>query len=105
MKFTSQALEAKKKFFTPEFAEMLGKYVTESDPFTLSEDRPRAFRVSGCKVVEAGKETQTTALVFWKTETRTEQLAIQFEIQNRNGKWLIDNIYNDKNNLHELLNH
>ena len=105
MKFTADALKEKSKFLTPEFAALLGKFVTESDPFTLSQDKPRAFRVGGCKVNRAGEKTEVTALVFWKDQTKTEQLPIRFDMAKQDDKWLINNIYGDKQNLRELLNH
>lgn len=105
MKFTPESLQPREKFFTPELTKLLRKLVTESDPFTLTtNDTPKAFRVSGCKVVDANK-TNVGVLIFWRDETRTEQREIQVEAVKQNDKWLVNNIYNDQVNLQNNLNH
>ena len=104
IKFTPENLKQKEKFLSPDLSKLLQKLVTESDPFTLTDDVPRAFRTAGCTVV-AGDKTIVEVLVFWRDETRTEQRKIRVETVKRNDKWLIDNIYNEQINLQNNLNH
>lgn len=104
MKFTPENLKAREKFLTPEFSKKLGKFMTQSDPFTLTEDFPKAFSISGCNAIDANK-TDVRVLLFWRDDTRSEQREIHAEAVKQNDKWLIDNIYNDQINLESILNH
>lgn len=104
MKFTEANLKPREKFLSPELTKLLQKFVTESDPFTLTDDLPKAFRVSGCSVTDANK-ADVGVLLFWRDETRTEQREIHVETVKQNDKWLINNIYNEQANLQNNLNH
>ncbi|MEO6335154.1 MAG: hypothetical protein ABIO91_09235 [Pyrinomonadaceae bacterium] len=76
----------------PHFFESLRKSTPSSDPFTRTADLPKAFRVGECRLIEPGRRVSFNVLLFWKTDTRTEQRAIAVETQNVDGKWLIDSI-------------
>lgn len=105
MKFTPETLQPREKFLTKELTTLLRRFVTDSEPFTLTtNDAPKAFRVSGCKVIDANK-TDVGVLLFWRDDTRTEQREIHAEVVKENGNWLINNIYNDQVNLQNNLNH
>lgn len=104
MKFTPENLHAREKYLTPEFSRKLGKFMTQSDPFTLTEDFPKAFSISGCNALDANK-TAVRVLLFWRDDTRSEQREIYVETAKGNGKWLINNIYNEQTNLESILNH
>jgi hypothetical protein len=105
MKFTPETLQPREKFLTTELTKLLRRFATESDPFTLTtNDAPKAFSVSGCKVIDANK-AEVRVLLFWRDESRSEQKEIHAEVVNQNGKWLINNIYNDQSNLQNNLNH
>ena len=94
MTFSPEHLEARKAYLTPQFYDQLKDAQTIGDPFTQTEDLPKAFRVSECRVVEPGKHTSLKVLLFWKTDTRSEQRPIQVESVNINGKWLVDSVAN-----------
>jgi hypothetical protein len=64
----------------------------EIDPFVLTNDFPKAFRVGECKVVEPGRRTQFEVLLFWKDDVRSEQRTIKVETENVGGRWLIRSI-------------
>jgi hypothetical protein len=104
MKFTAENLKAREKYLAPDFARLLQKFVTDSDPFTLSEDAPKAFRVGSCKAVAPDK-TEIQVLLFWKDDARSEQREINVEAVKQNDKWLINNISNNTSNLQNILNH
>jgi hypothetical protein len=105
MKFTPENLQAREKYLTPDLARLLQKFLTDSDPFTLSapDDVPKAFRIGGCKVVAPDK-TELQVLLFWKTDERSEQREINVEAVKQNDKWLISNISSNTSNLQNLLN-
>jgi hypothetical protein len=106
MKFTPENLQARAKYLTPDLTRLLQKFVTDSDPFTLTpgDDLPKAFRVGGCKAI-APEKTELQVLLFWKDDARSEQREIKIEAARQNDKWLINNIYNNTSNLQNILNH
>lgn len=105
MKFAPESLRARAQFLTPKFNNLLQKFVTESDPFTLTtNDPPRAFSISGCQVADQTR-ADVRVLIFWRDDARTEQREIRAEVVKRGDQWLIDNIYNEQVNLRNTLNH
>jgi hypothetical protein len=94
MSFSPENLRTREKFLTPELAASLRGRPAGPDVFTTgSTDYPKAFRVGGCQVADPAK-THVEVLLFWKTDTRTEQKTIRVEAVKRNDKWLIDKIAN-----------
>ena len=86
--------KAAREIFDAEYFKSLQGLQTESDVFTTgNSDFAKAFRVGGCKVVEPSK-TNVEVLLFWKTDTRSEQKAINVEVIKQNDKWLINKILN-----------
>jgi|GEM_PF-589684 len=106
MKFTAENLQAREKYLTPDLARLLEKFLTDSDPFTLSVavDVPRAFRVGGCQALAPDK-TELQVLLFWKDDARSEQRELKVEAVKQNDKWLINNISNNTSSLQNILNH
>ncbi|MDQ3798402.1 MAG: YbjP/YqhG family protein [Acidobacteriota bacterium] len=106
MKFTPENLRAREKYLTPDLARLLQKFLTGSDPFTLTpgDDLPKAFRVGGCKTVAPDK-TELQVLLFWKDDARSEQREIRVEAVRQSEEWLIGNISNNTSNLQNILNH
>jgi hypothetical protein len=92
MKFSPENLRLRERFLTPEYAASLRNESTEADVFTVnSNDYPKAFRAGGCRAAAPDKVV-FEVLLFWKTESRTEQRQIEVETIKRNDKWLIDKI-------------
>lgn len=94
MKFTEENLNQRQKFLSSDFFKALKGERINGDPFTTgNEDYPKAFRVGGCKVVDPAN-TSVEVLLFWKTDTRSEQKEITAEVVKQGDKWLINKIYN-----------
>ena len=94
---TDQDIVARQKYLTPAFFEsrrelLLHGYPPETDPFTGTQDRPKAFRIGECKVVQPGKETEFQVLLFWKYDKQSEQRPIAVGVENQDGKWLIKSV-------------
>ncbi|HVF29319.1 MAG TPA: hypothetical protein VNA22_00040 [Pyrinomonadaceae bacterium] len=79
-------------YLTPRLNDDLQTAQWAADPFTQTEDRPKAFRAGECRVVEPGRRVQFQLLLFWKTDSTSEQQAIAVEAEKLNGKWLIDHV-------------
>jgi hypothetical protein len=92
MRFSPENLRLRERFLTAQFVASLQNLQTDADVFTTnSTDYPKAFRTGGCRVVSPEK-TEVEVLLFWKTDTRSEQKAIRVEVVKQNGRWLIDKI-------------
>lgn len=91
--FAKDDLEKRKRYLTPRFfAELVAAAPIVVDPFTRTDDPPKAFRAGECRVVEPGRRVTFDVLLFWKTDTRTEQRSISVDAENHEGRWLIDNV-------------
>ena len=94
MQFAPEKLKQRERFLTEELIKSLPNAPTDRDPFTLTDDVPRAFRVGGCEVAEPQKRVIFGVLLFWKTDTRSEQREIKVEAVRLGDKWLINKISN-----------
>ena len=95
MAFTAENLEQRRPYLTTRFYDELKTRSVNGDPFTqTADDPPKAFRVGECRVVEPGKRTSFEVLLFWKTDTRSEQRPIRVEIEKTDGRWLVDSVAN-----------
>jgi hypothetical protein len=92
MTFSLESLERKKDYLTPEFYQRLKIDHQTFDPFTRTDDLPKAFRVGECTVAESGKRVTFDVLLFWKSDTRTEQRSIPVHVEKVGERWLIENI-------------
>ena len=92
MKFTPESLKPLERFLTPEFRQTVSGAKEGTDPFTTgSDDIPKAFRVGDCREITA-ERTESSVLLFWRTDERTEQREIKVETVDRNDTWLVNNI-------------
>ena len=92
--FSKGELEMRRRYLTPRFFDELQSSPPVVDPFTGTGDPPKTFRAGQCRVLEPNRRVSFELLLFWKTDTRSEQRAIAVESENRDGKWLIDKITN-----------
>ncbi len=97
--FSEEDLNARRNYLTPEFLVSVRDPPRDVppgvDPFTRTDDPPKAFRVGSCHLVEPGKRTRLEVLLFWKDDVRSEQRSIVVETEQRDGKWLIDRVSQD----------
>ena len=82
----SKSSEMFEKFVAAEYRSQTSSSV---DPYVLTSDFPKAFRVGECRVVEPRKRTQFDVLLFWKDDVRSEQRSIKVDTENIGGRWLI----------------
>ena len=93
MKPSEEYLARREKFLTAGLRDVVSKNLADTrDYFTGTDDYPRAFRVGGCEVAAPDK-TVFSILVFWKTDTRTEQREIKVEAVRENDRWLINKTF------------
>lgn len=92
LKTDAESLKKIREFLSPRlFDELSGQSGAARNYFTRSEENPRAFRVGGCEALSAGK-TVFGVLLFWRSETESQQKEISVETVKQNGSWLIDKV-------------
>ena len=95
MHFSPDALAAREKFLTPEFAESLKASPAGIDPFTrTADDPPRAFSIGTCRPADGRAEF--TVRMLWKSDTRSEQRDLRVVTVKRGEKWLVDSISDER---------
>jgi hypothetical protein len=92
MKFSAEGLKHREKFLTPEFAKAVAGSPEGTDPFTTgSDDIPKAFRVGDCREISP-ERTESSVLLFWRSDDRTEQREIKVEALDKNDTWLVNKV-------------
>lgn len=84
--------KARERYLTPRYFASLATYPENgSDPFTLTTDYPRTFKLAECKVASPS-DIDLKIQVYWRDDTKTEQQAVQANFVKRDGKWLLDGV-------------
>jgi hypothetical protein len=92
MALSAESLAPKKKFLTDSLFSTLAQATPGSDPLTTGDtDFAKAFRVGGCRVVNPDT-TDVEVILFWKTDTRTEQRELHVDVIRTNGEWFVNGI-------------
>ncbi|MEZ5427915.1 MAG: DUF3828 domain-containing protein [Pyrinomonadaceae bacterium] len=92
MRPSAENLKLRAEYLTPELKAKLEKQEGPVDYFTATDDYPKAFRAGKCEVIEPGKRVRFQILLFWKTETRSEEREISVDAVKQNDGWLIDQV-------------
>lgn len=91
---SAEGFEKRREFLTDELKRKLeGQNETATDYFTQTDDYPKAFRVGACEIINENK-ILVEVLLFWKTDTRTEQREIRVEVVKEKNKLLINQVQN-----------
>ncbi len=94
MKMSPENLKLREKFLSPELYRTLSaKPAGDTDYFTETADLPKTFRVGTCKA-ESPDKAIFQVVLFWKTETRSEQRSVNVEAVKENDSWLINKVSN-----------
>ncbi|MDQ2746758.1 MAG: hypothetical protein M3T96_05810 [Acidobacteriota bacterium] len=85
-------LKLRERFLTADLKDLVSKNLADKrDYFTATDDYPKAFRIGECRIAAPGK-TVFGVLLFWKTDTRTEQREVTVETVKQDNKWLVDKV-------------
>jgi len=92
LKPSEESIEARSIGLTERFAAKLRTEKPESvDPFTLTEDYPRAFKLGACEAKADGSVVLEVQLL-WRDKDMTKQESVDALMVEKDGKWLIDGI-------------
>jgi len=89
---TIENLEVRKKYLTPQLFQSLSEKLPQKDYFTDSDTAPKAFRVAGCREVDADT-TDLGVHLFWKPDDETSiQKEVEVETEKQGDDWLINKV-------------
>lgn len=92
MRPSAENFKAREKYLTPRYFASLATYPESGvDPFTLTTDYPRTFKLAECKVASPS-DIDLKIQVYWRDDTKTEQQAVQANFIKQDGKWLLDGV-------------
>ncbi|MEQ1762865.1 MAG: hypothetical protein ABL984_06965 [Pyrinomonadaceae bacterium] len=92
MKSSAEGIKRREKFLTPELAKAAAASAEGTDPFTTgSDDIPKTFRVGDCREISP-ERTESSVLLFWRSDDRTEQREIKVEAIDKNDTWLVNKV-------------
>lgn len=87
----AESVREREEFLTDELKQKMPNEAA-NDYFTQTmEDFPKAFRVGECQTI-APDRVAFEVLLFWKTDTRTEERRIMVGAAKENEKWLVDKV-------------
>ncbi len=96
MKFTKENLNKRGEYLTGELRRKLENLPEdERDYFTQTSDYPKAFRIGECRVISPDK-TVFQIVLFWRTDTRSEQREVFAETVKQKNEWLINSVSDKK---------
>lgn len=65
----------------------------QSDPYLLTNNFPKSFRVAECNT-QSSEKTNFNVILLWHDGSRSEQKNIRVETLRNNGSWLISKVSN-----------
>jgi hypothetical protein len=96
LKPTEESLKARSAALTGAFASRLrAENPQRIDPFTLTEDYPRAFKFGGCEARKDGA-VELEVQLLWRDQNVTKQESVYAIMTKNDGRWLIDGIVRRK---------
>lgn len=92
MKATSENLKARQKFLTPRYFEMLsGADLGDKDPFTMTSEFPRTFKIGECRE-DPPASVDLQVQLYWRDDESTVQREVTASIVKQNDTWLLDSV-------------
>lgn len=84
--------KARERYLTPRYFASLAAYPeTVRDPFTLTTEYPRTFKLAECKAASPSSIDLKIQL-YWRDDLKTEQQEVQANFVKQDGKWLLDGV-------------
>ncbi|HRI03843.1 MAG TPA: hypothetical protein PLL77_08885 [Pyrinomonadaceae bacterium] len=92
MRPSAENFKARERYLTPRYFASLSAYPeTVRDPFTMTTEYPRTFKLAECKAASA-TDIDLRVQIYWRDDTKTEQQEVQANFVKQDGKWLLDGV-------------
>ena len=92
MKPGTDNFKARERYLTPRYFASLATYPEAvRDPFTLTTEYPRTFKLAECKAASPSSIDLKIQL-YWRDDLKTVQQEGQANFVKQDGKWLLDGV-------------
>ncbi len=92
MRPSADNFKARERYLTPRYFASLASYPENgADPFTLTTDYPRTFKLAECKAASP-TDIDLKIQIYWRDDLKTEQQEVQANFVKQDGKWLLDGV-------------
>ena len=92
MKPGTDNFKARERYLTPRFfASLAAAPKSDLDPFTLTTDYPRTFKLAECKAASP-TDIDLKIQIYWRDDLKTEQQEVRANFVKQDGKWLLDGV-------------
>jgi hypothetical protein len=87
-----ETFKAREQFLTPRFnAALAAALPSDLDPFTMSVDLPRTFKIAEC-TESSPTNVDLKIQTYWRDDASTRQQEVHANFVNVSGKWLLDSV-------------
>jgi len=92
MRPSTEGLKARERFLTPRYFAMLASALeAEMDPFTMTREYPRAFRIAECRAVSP-TDLDLQVQLFWRDDESSVQQEVAANMVKQGDAWLLDGV-------------
>ena len=92
MRPSVENFKARERYMTPRyFASLATHHENGADPFTLTTEYPRTFKLAECKA-SSSTDIDLKIQIYWRDDLKTEQQEVQANFVKQDGKWLLDGV-------------
>lgn len=88
----AENLKQRRRFLTPEYFDRLtAANAGDIDPFTMSAEPPRTFKIGVCRQTDPAAIDMQIQL-YWRDDKATVQREVTATLARSNGEWLISKV-------------
>lgn len=92
MRLTDEGLKARQRFLTPRYFEMLSAgEAGDLDPFTMTSEYPRTFKIGECREASA-TDVDLQVQLYWRDDEKTVQQEVVANLVKQGDAWLLDGV-------------
>lgn len=89
---TREGLRARQRYLTPRYFEMLSAgEASDLDPFTMTREYPRTFKVGECRELSP-TDVDLQIQLYWKDDEKTVQQEVIANMVSHGDEWLLDGV-------------
>ena len=89
---TNEGFRARQRYLTPRYFEMLSAgEASDLDPFTMTREYPRTFKIGECREVSP-TDVDLQIQLYWKDDEKTVQQETIANMVRQGDEWLLDGV-------------
>lgn len=97
MRPSAENFKLRERFLTPRlFSTLASSPASDVDPFTMTREFPRTFKIGECKA-DSATSVDFQVQLYWRDDEQTVQQEIVANAVKENDSWLVDSVGSKKN--------